>query len=204
MCAGNELSIACCLCRILCMDSLGDYHDKKIPTRSIRKWLNSEWQRLRGDEAFSKDGRPAPLVFQQKSIPLVSVKVPIQNCGSRCGVYTARFGYNLFVMRNMRFTASLIRNSCESISSSSAFNFGDSDMDRFRAEIKALIQKLSAEYLNAKYAVSGSRSSSSSSSSSISSSSSSSSSSTNTNSTNSTNSTTSTSINSTTSSMTTD
>ena len=131
------------------MDSLGDYHDKSIPTKALRRWLNSEWKRLRGDQSFDKVSNDK--VFTRPSIPMINVKVPEQSCIKRCGVYTVRFGYNVYIMRNMRFTASLVRNNCRAIVDSPAFRFGDSDMDRFRAEIKALILKLSAVYMASKY-----------------------------------------------------
>lgn len=53
----------------------------------------------------------------------------------------------MYVMRNMIFTVAFISNNCRDIASSPAFDFGYSDMDRFRAEINALVRKLSSEYL---------------------------------------------------------
>ena len=85
------------------MDSLGDYHDKSIPTKALRRWLNSEWKRLRGDQSFDKVSNDK--VFTRPSIPMINVKVPRQSCIKRCGVYTVRFGYNDLLPRSFAIIA---------------------------------------------------------------------------------------------------
>ena len=76
------------------MDSIPGYHDKSIPTRALRKWLNSEWTRLRGSEAKFHDGNDRIVspdkIFNRSSIPMIDVKVPKQGCGE--GVVYTRQG----------------------------------------------------------------------------------------------------------------
>ena len=71
----------------------------------------------------------------------------MQNNGHDCGVFVCRYAYNLFLMRNMKFTwagSSTFRNS---ITNGAAFQFDMGDIARIRKELGMLIRKLSVIYL---------------------------------------------------------
>ena len=128
------------------MDSLGDYHNKSLIARPVRRWLNREWI-ARGHKPLAAAAFRSN-IFDVGSMPLIQPKVPSQTNGCDCGVFMCRYAYSLYVMRHMLFTKADIDDKCRSmIGNSPSYNFGMDNIARLRRELKQVITKLSPIYL---------------------------------------------------------
>ncbi|KAL7551587.1 hypothetical protein ACHAWF_014773, partial [Thalassiosira exigua] len=132
---------------ILFLDSL-KMHSKNIYARHIRKWLNSEWKRLKKGKV---DGHDEP--FDHETIRLRSPRIPYQENGCDCGVFVCRYAYNLYVLRHQKITWEDITEKPPFeylITNNTAFEFDMLDIARIREEIGTLIDNLSKHYLRIK------------------------------------------------------
>ena len=74
--------------------------------------------------------------------------VPRQDNKWDCGVFVCRYAYNLFIMRNLRFTREgYNENFVSLITRGKAFQFDMSDIARIRKEMSKLFDNLSKVYL---------------------------------------------------------
>ena len=82
---------------------------------------------------------------------LDNVSVPYQENGCDCGVFVCRYAYNLYTMRNEKFTRTDIQDKFKHlITNGPAFQFTMDDIARIREEFKTLVDSLAELYLKFK------------------------------------------------------
>lgn len=147
------------------MDSLR-MHNKKIVARHVRKWLNSEWQRVSTENLDENSPSIVKEPFRGDSFRMFCPKVPLQNNTWDCGVFVCRYAYAIYELRQKEFTygdagmytvggvatGSGSRAFKDLISDGAEFDFNMEDIARFREEFKTLIERLSALYQKMKIA----------------------------------------------------
>jgi hypothetical protein len=121
-------------------------HSASAVSGRVRKWLNSEWRRLRSHHL---DQAP----FNSKSLVIYSPEIPYQDNCWDCGVYVCRYAYALYQLRSHRFTydevgftegpIAMFR---DLMTQNDAFHFGAKDITRIRREFFQLIERLSKLY----------------------------------------------------------
>ena len=123
-------------------------HRKKRIASDIYKWLNFEWKRLEKGNVDGEEER----IFQTRTMPLLTPKIPYQDNGCDCGVFVCRYAYNLFQMRNNYiFSQYDLFTRCKMLfKECRLFEFGMEDIARIREEMKSLINNLSTSYLRMK------------------------------------------------------
>lgn len=92
-------------------------------------------------------------IFQTRTMPLFTPKIPYQDNGCDCGVFVCRYAYNLFQMRNNYiFSRYDLSTRCKKLFQgyNPLFDFGMEDIARIREEMKSLISNLSTSYLRMK------------------------------------------------------
>eukprot|EP00547_Thalassionema_nitzschioides_P008249 CAMPEP_0194224716 /NCGR_PEP_ID=MMETSP0156-20130528/38017_1 /TAXON_ID=33649 /ORGANISM="Thalassionema nitzschioides, Strain L26-B" /LENGTH=1183 /DNA_ID=CAMNT_0038956397 /DNA_START=8 /DNA_END=3559 /DNA_ORIENTATION=+ len=125
---------------ILFLDSL-KAHKKKTVARHVRRWLNSEWKRLKSETDDH--------VYTAKTMKVFSPRIPYQDNSWDCGVFVCRYAFALFMRRHVEVTVRDVHDSMGMyIGSNDYFLFGMSDIERIRNEMKCLISKLAVFYKN--------------------------------------------------------
>ena len=130
---------------LLFLDSLS-MHRKKSIAKSIRGWLNFEWNRLKKKvDGISK------LPFTSGMMPLLTPETPWQDNGCDCGVFVCRYAYSLFQMRHQCFSQFDLSDGCDDLFLyKNLFVFDMADIARIREEMVTLIRNLSKVYLRLK------------------------------------------------------
>ncbi|GKY91404.1 hypothetical protein MPSEU_000112700 [Mayamaea pseudoterrestris] len=129
---------------ILFFDSLKS-HNKNLVQRNIHKWLNREWERLKGD-------RSGP--FHEKSMRLFMPEVPRQDNFCDCGVFVCRYAYALYQLS--KGTSFKVRDGHEgnqqfykTITNAKEFKFDMEEIQLLRKQLMSLIERL--HYLHQTY-----------------------------------------------------
>lgn len=155
---------------ILFFDSL-KAHRSNLVAKNVRKWLNSEWARLKAAESdavfklFSPQSMPV-YSPKSKSAPraLVSghrgsfltafMSVPYQDNSWDCGVFVCRYAYAMYLLRDKAFSLGDVNDDgtkrfsfASLITNTEAFAFDMSDIVRIRGEMKTLIRNLSKVFV---------------------------------------------------------
>eukprot|EP00546_Thalassionema_frauenfeldii_P001232 CAMPEP_0178932684 /NCGR_PEP_ID=MMETSP0786-20121207/22774_1 /TAXON_ID=186022 /ORGANISM="Thalassionema frauenfeldii, Strain CCMP 1798" /LENGTH=1112 /DNA_ID=CAMNT_0020610043 /DNA_START=136 /DNA_END=3472 /DNA_ORIENTATION=+ len=131
----NEETPASC---ILFLDSL-KAHKKTTVAKHIRKWLNSEWKRLKDE---TKDN-----LYTPKTMRVFSPRIPYQDNSWDCGVFVCRYAFAIFMNRGVEVIADDVVDQMDNyIQRNAYFQFDMGDIERIRDELKTLITNLAVLY----------------------------------------------------------
>ena len=129
----GTLGIRC----MLYLDSKSNDVRAELVHKNIDKWLQS---------MMSPQG-----LGHYQTIPLCTPKVPQQTNNDDCGVFTCRFVYAMFQLRNRTFTSQDLSDGfLKSITDHHLFAFGTSQISSLRTDMKTLVRRLSIIYMKGK------------------------------------------------------
>ena len=134
-------------------------HNKKEIRNLVLSWLNAEWTRLGKNVRLKKPFQKGKvkLISPKGELPFVNnlLKVPcyflltfylvtMQKNGVDCGVFTWRYAYGMYILRDHSFNSHSVSST---ITSSPAFQFDLKDIERIRKEMTTLVDNLEQQYV---------------------------------------------------------